>query len=60
MFRFIVQVGLVNFKLVKTLHIWVPWMAKLAPWLQLLHILAEEASGLRSIEPGWGANCDFR
>ena len=59
MFRFIVQVGLVNFKLVKTLHIWVPWMAKLAPWLQLLHILAE-ASGLRSIEPGWGANCDFR
>ena len=59
MFRFIVQVGLVNFKLVKTLHIWVPWMAKLAPWLQLLYILAEEASGLRSIELGWGANCDF-
>ena len=48
-----------NFKLVKTLHIWVPWMAKLAPWLQLLYILAEEASGLRSIELGWGAYCDF-
>jgi hypothetical protein len=60
MFQFIVQVGLVNFKLVKTLHIWVPWMAKLAPWLQLLYILAEEASGLRSIKLGWGANCDLR
>ena len=59
-FRFIVQVGLVNFKLVKTLHIWVPWKAKLAPWLQLLYILAEEASGLRSIDLRWGANCDFR
>ena len=58
-FRFIVQVGLVNFKLVRTLHIWVPWKAKLAPWLQLLHILAEEASGLRSIDLGWSVNYGF-
>ena len=59
MFRLIVQIGLVNFKLVKTLHIWVPWMAELSPWLQLLYILAEEASGLRCIELGWGADCEF-
>jgi hypothetical protein len=59
MFRLIVQIGLVNFKLVKTLHIWVPWMAELSPWLQLLYVLAEEASGLRCIELGWGAECEF-
>jgi hypothetical protein len=43
MFRFIKQIGLVNINLVKTLHIWVPWMANLAPWLQLLLVLAKEA-----------------
>jgi len=59
MFRLIVQIGLVNLKLVKTLHIWVPWMAELFPWLQLLYILAEEASGLRCIELGWGADSEF-
>lgn len=59
MFRFIVQIGLANLKLVKTLHIWVPWMAELSPWLQLLYILAEEASGLRYLELGWGADCEF-
>jgi len=46
MFRLILEIGLVNLKLIKTLHIWVPYMATLSPWLQLLHILAEEASGL--------------
>ena len=50
MLRRIVQIGLVNLKLVNTLHIWVPWMTELSPWLQLLYILAEEASGLRCIE----------
>ncbi|KIN06928.1 hypothetical protein OIDMADRAFT_46844 [Oidiodendron maius Zn] len=59
MFRLIVQIGLVNLKLVKTLRIWVPYMAELFPWLQLLYILAEEASGLRCIELGWGADCEF-
>ena len=59
MFRLIMQIGPVNFKLIKTLHIWVPWMAELSPWLQILHILAKEASGLRYIELGWGANCEF-
>jgi hypothetical protein len=29
-------------------------MAELSPWLQLLYILAEEASGLRCIKLGWG------
>jgi len=33
----------------------VPWMADLSPWLRLLHILAEEASGLRSIKLKWCA-----
>jgi hypothetical protein len=56
MFRLIVRIGLVNFKLIKTLHIWVPWMAELSPWLHLLYILAKEASGLRCIELGWGAD----
>ena len=59
MFRLIVQIGFVNFKLVKILQIWVLWMAELSPWLQLLYILAEEASGLRCIELGWGAECEF-
>jgi len=59
MFRLIVQIGLVNFKLVKTLDIWVPWMAELSPWLQLLYISAEEASGLRYIRIRWGAECEF-
>ncbi|RDL36559.1 Uncharacterized protein BP5553_05911 [Venustampulla echinocandica] len=58
-FRFIEQIGLANLKLVKTLDIWVPWMAELSPWLQLLNILAEEASGLRCIELGWSADCEF-
>ena len=59
MFRLIMQIGLRNFKLVKTLDIWVPWMAELSTWLQLLDILAREASGLRYIRIGWGAECEF-
>lgn len=34
-------------------------MAELSPWLQLLNILAAEASGLRCIELGWGASFDI-
>jgi hypothetical protein len=34
-------------------------MAELSLWLQVLHILAEEASGLRCIELGWGAKCEL-
>ncbi|TVY13898.1 hypothetical protein LARI1_G006212 [Lachnellula arida] len=59
MFRLIAQIGLVNLKLIKTLHIWVPYMVELSPWLQLLRILAEEAGGMRCIELGWGAKCEF-
>lgn len=58
MLRLIMRIGLVNFKLIKTLHIWVPWMAELSPWLQFLDILAEEAIGLRCIEHAWGADLD--
>ncbi|PVH71889.1 hypothetical protein DL98DRAFT_660356 [Cadophora sp. DSE1049] len=60
MFRLIVQIDLVSLKLVRTLHIWVPWMAELSPWLQLLYILAEKASGLRYIELAWDTNCEDR
>lgn len=56
MFQLIVRSGLVNFRLIKKLHIWVPCMAELSPWLQLLQVLAEEASGLRYIKLGWGAD----
>ncbi len=49
-FWLIVQIGLANFKLIKTLHIWVSWMAELSSWLQLLYILAEKASELQCIE----------
>ncbi|TVY91793.1 hypothetical protein LAWI1_G002175 [Lachnellula willkommii] len=59
MFRLIAQIGLVNLKLIKTLHIWVPYMAELSPWLQLLRILAEEAGAMRCMELGWGARCEF-
>jgi hypothetical protein len=59
MFRLIVQIGLVNLKLVRTLDIWVPWMAKLSSWVQLLCTLAEAASGLRYIKLGWGAESEF-
>ncbi|CZR52175.1 uncharacterized protein PAC_02052 [Phialocephala subalpina] len=54
MSRLIAQIGLLNFRLIKNLHIWVPYSAELSSWLQLLHILAEEAIKLRYIELGWG------
>jgi hypothetical protein len=41
-----------NVKFVKSLHVWVPWNAKLSPWLSLLYILAEEANGLPYIQLG--------
>ncbi|TVY33768.1 hypothetical protein LOCC1_G008579 [Lachnellula occidentalis] len=55
MFRLIEHIGLVNLKLIKTLDLWVPWMAEPSPWVQLLNVLAEEASGLRCIKLGWGS-----
>lgn len=59
MFRFSAEIGIANIKLLRTLYIWVPYTAKLTPWLQILHFLAEEATGLRFIELGWGASCEF-
>ncbi|KAF4637558.1 hypothetical protein G7Y89_g540 [Cudoniella acicularis] len=58
-FQFIAQIGFLNTKFIKTLHIWVPWMATLSPWLQLFYVLSKEATRLRSIKLGWGANCDY-
>jgi len=56
--RFTKQIGLVNFKLIKELEISVPPYAQLSPWLGLLYLLAEEASGLRRIKIFWYSNCD--
>lgn len=59
MLIFIGQIGLVNLKLVKRLHLWVPSMVELSPWLKLLHLLAEEASGLRYIGLAWCADFEL-
>jgi hypothetical protein len=55
-FKFIKQIGFVNFKLIKKLEIWVQSCAKLSSWLGLLYLLAKEASGLRCIRLCWAAN----
>lgn len=44
-----------NLKLIRPLEIWVSWMAELITWLQLLSLLAEQASGLQHIEVQWGS-----
>jgi len=59
MFKLIVRIGPMNFKLIRTLHIFVPYMAELFPWLQFLSILAKQASGLRDVELHWGADTEF-
>jgi len=59
MFRLIAQIGHVNLKSVRTLDIWVPWMAELSSWVRLLWTLAEAASGLRYLKLGWGVESDF-
>lgn len=55
MLGLIAQIGWENLKLVKSIDFWVPFSAELSSWLQLLHILAENSSGLRRIDLGWGA-----
>ena len=59
MFRLITQIGPKNFKLVKSLNIWVPWLTEIGPWLKFLNVLAKEASGLRVIELRWDKKSDF-
>lgn len=59
MFRFMRQIGPTNIKLVRSLDMWIPWMADLLPWLNLLNILSEKAAGLKQIVVGWGADCEF-
>jgi hypothetical protein len=71
MFRFIGRVGPVNLKLIRKLEIEVYWASTnaLSSWLDLLHVLAEEAGGLRYIKltydaippqkRGLGDNLDF-
>ncbi|KAK3940982.1 hypothetical protein QBC46DRAFT_432756 [Diplogelasinospora grovesii] len=59
MFRFMAQIGPINIKLVRSLDVWIPWMADVLPWLTLLNALSKEAAGLKYIELGWGADCEF-
>ncbi|KAF2493713.1 hypothetical protein BU16DRAFT_52692 [Lophium mytilinum] len=59
MFQLSAQIGPVNLKLMKRLKIIVPWTAELVPWLQLLDMLAMQASGLRHVELAWGAENEY-
>ncbi|KAF2258939.1 hypothetical protein CC78DRAFT_89063 [Lojkania enalia] len=59
MFRLIAQIGTANLTLIRVLDIWVPWIAELSSWLQLLHVLADEASGLRCLRIGFGAEFEY-
>ena len=58
MFRFIAQIGPINVRLVKSINMWVPWMAEVDPWVNLFTVLAKEASGLRAIGLTW-EKCDY-
>ncbi|OIW30197.1 hypothetical protein CONLIGDRAFT_548742, partial [Coniochaeta ligniaria NRRL 30616] len=59
MFRLMAQIGPANTKLVKSLELWVPLTADLTAWLRLLDALSKEATGLKSIKIGWGADTKF-
>ncbi len=59
MIRFINEIGPVNLKLVKSLHIMVDWRTNLSTWLNLLDKLAQEANGLRCIWLIWGAYYEY-
>jgi hypothetical protein len=59
MFRLVLQIGIGNFSLIKALHIWVPCMATPSEWVQLLHLLAEKAVGLRYLEIAFGAELEW-
>jgi hypothetical protein len=45
MFRLMTQIGPTNIKLLRSLDMWIPWMADLLPWLTLLNALSKEAAG---------------
>jgi hypothetical protein len=47
--RLILHIGPANFKLIKHLDFYVPFPASLPSWVRLFNMLAQEASGLRSI-----------
>ncbi|EPE24517.1 hypothetical protein GLAREA_08369 [Glarea lozoyensis ATCC 20868] len=57
--QYITQIGHSNLKSLRYLNFSVKWDSKLSSWLELLHTLAEEASGLRKIEIEFGINWDF-
>jgi hypothetical protein len=59
MFKLSAQIGLANSKLIRTLHLRVPYMTKLLPWLQLLSMVAGQAGGLRHLELHWGVSIEF-
>ena len=52
MFRFVAQIGPRNVKLLKSLNIRVALPAEISPWLELLGVLSNEATGLRYIRIG--------
>jgi hypothetical protein len=57
MLKFLAQIGPTNIKFVRSLEIGVHWEITVDPWLKLLQKLAEEATGLRSIELQWIVSC---
>ncbi|KAL4863477.1 hypothetical protein BDV12DRAFT_177477 [Aspergillus spectabilis] len=52
MFAFMAQIGSGNVNFVRSLEIWVPWRTEISPWIILLNVLSEKATGLRTLELG--------
>jgi hypothetical protein len=59
MFQLSAQIGLANLKLIRRLQICVTYFTSLPPWLQLLSMLARQATGLRHIELIWDLHIEF-
>jgi hypothetical protein len=61
MSKFVAQIGLVNLKFIRTLVIFVGLdEIEISSWLQLLDMLAKDASGLRRLELEWGVLDPFK
>jgi hypothetical protein len=56
--RFFERIGSANASNVKSITIWVSYLAELRTWLKLLQTLAMVATGLRRLVLGWGARTD--
>lgn len=55
-FDFIAVVSPTKFKLIMTMELSVSSSADISEWLALLKVISMEATGLRYLEVGWGAN----